>query len=281
MKMTERLTSLARVKDWLNIAADNTASDVALLRLIDSASQFILTYISRDSFAVREYQDYYNGNGHSSLLLRHWPVVKILEMDANGVSIGAATFTNNQWTDGYQVGDDRGAPQSLSILRQTFYRGTSTRVLYQSGYLRTERFKLTMDEDAVHLIVPELTDLWIEDEGVVNEDTGLAMVSVDLLDYEKPYDSSTIPAGHYLCDEGQYLFSPDDVGTKVQISYSYVPTDIAQAVTEMVGEATKRKERIGVLSKNLGGQESVTFSKSSMNDTIRECLQPYMSVVPV
>ena len=58
--MTERLTTLASLKDWLGITT--VATDPTLTRLIDAVSQFIFTYLNRLSFQARVYtQDFRGG----------------------------------------------------------------------------------------------------------------------------------------------------------------------------------------------------------------------------
>jgi hypothetical protein len=59
--MIERLTTLSQVKDYLEISGDE--SDATLTRLIDAASQFVLTWISRDSFGLRTYTQNFRGMG--------------------------------------------------------------------------------------------------------------------------------------------------------------------------------------------------------------------------
>jgi hypothetical protein len=74
------------------------------------------------------------------------------------------------------------------------------------------------------------------------------------------------------------------IGLPVVVSYTagypVTPPDIAQAAIELVGEAFRRRERIGVASKTLGGQEVVAFSLKDMNDTIRALLAPYQVLAP-
>lgn len=74
-------------------------------------------------------------------------------------------------------------------------------------------------------------------------------------------------------------------GCPVVISYTagYVtaPADVQQACTELVGEAYKRRERIGQTSKTLGGQETVAFSQKDMNEAVRTALASYRNTVPV
>jgi hypothetical protein len=62
--------------------------------------------------------------------------------------------------------------------------------------------------------------------------------------------------------------------------YAATPPDIAQAAIELAGEAFRRRERIGLASKSLGGQEVVGFSLKDMNDTVRALLSPYQVLAP-
>jgi hypothetical protein len=62
--------------------------------------------------------------------------------------------------------------------------------------------------------------------------------------------------------------------------YATPPPDVAQAVVELVGEAWRRRDRIGLNSKSLGGQEVVAFSQKDMNETARALLAPYQVLAP-
>jgi hypothetical protein len=63
--------------------------------------------------------------------------------------------------------------------------------------------------------------------------------------------------------------------------YASAPADIAQAAVELVGEAYRRRERIGVTSKSLGGQEVVAFSPADMNATVKALLASYQVLAPL
>jgi hypothetical protein len=63
--------------------------------------------------------------------------------------------------------------------------------------------------------------------------------------------------------------------------YASPPAAVMQAVGELVGEAFRRRDRIGQSSKSLGGQETVSFQTSDMNATIKAMLAPYQAVAPV
>ena len=74
------------------------------------------------------------------------------------------------------------------------------------------------------------------------------------------------------------------IGLPVVVSYTAgyaaTPPDIGQAAVELVGEAFRRRDRIGLASKSLGGQEVVAFSLKDMNDTVRALLAPYQVLAP-
>jgi hypothetical protein len=63
--------------------------------------------------------------------------------------------------------------------------------------------------------------------------------------------------------------------------YAAIPPAIVQAALEIAGEAFRRRERIGLTSKGLGGQETIAFSSADMNATVRAALEPYRAVAPV
>ncbi len=62
--------------------------------------------------------------------------------------------------------------------------------------------------------------------------------------------------------------------------YATPPADISQAAAELVGEAFRRRDRIGLSSKSLGGQEVVAFSLKDMNDTAKALLASYQVLAP-
>ena len=50
---------------------------------------------------------------------------------------------------------------------------------------------------------------------------------------------------------------------------------------EIVGLWFKRRDRIGILSKTLGGQETITYSQEDMSGSARAMLQPFKNVAPI
>lgn len=271
---TERLTTLQSVKDWLGIT--NTTSDAQLTRIIDAASRFVFSYINRDSFIEQSYTQNFKGNGKTGSLLRNWPVTSITSVGINGTAIPAAAFnaTGYPTTSGYVLSDSRDSQVSLDLWGYHYLLGTPCRIVYTSGYSTTESYTITAPttpaSPPVNTVTPTTGGQWIYDKGVTIDGVEATKVT------------TTPGAGEYSVDDGgTYTFADADDGLVAVIQYSYAPWDISFATTELIGEWYRRKDRIGMLSKTLGGQETVTFSQQDMNDSVREMLQSYRNVVPV
>lgn len=268
--MTERLTTLAAVKDWLGI--DTAGSDIQLTRIIDAASQFTLNYLNRDSLAAQSYTQNCRGNGKDTLLLRNWPVLEVTSVGVNGSAIvEGSRGTAGMPSTGWLLGDARSAPQSVDLFGSAFYYRAFCQVVYRAGYETSQSFVLADVDDSI-TATPSSLGQWIKDEGVT-------------LNAVPAVKATSAPAtGQYSVDEwGVYTFAAADVGQTAIITYAYAPWDISQGVTEIIGEWFKRKDRIGVMSKSLSGGvgESVTFLQKDMNDAVRASLQPYRNVIPV
>ncbi len=270
--MTERLTTLAAVRDWLGI--ETTDSDTMLIRIIDAASQFTLNYLNRDSLAARDFTQNFKGNGKDTMLLRNWPVISVASVGVNGSVIVASTRGQAGLpSSGWLLSDPRDAPQSIDLYGFGFYYRTACQVVYRSGYETSQEWLIAESGDpAVYTFAPNASGQWIKDEGVTID--GVTALKVD----------ADPTAGQYSVDEwGTYTFSADDAGKTAVIRYAYAPWDISQGVTEIIGDWFTRKDRIGILSKSLSGGvgESVTFLQKDMNDAVRSTLQPYRNVIPV
>lgn len=272
--MTERLTTLTAVKDWLNIQTDS--SDSFLNRLIVSASQYALDYMNRDTFALTEYTQEGKGNGKDTMLLRNWPVVSVSSVGIQGTVIPAATIGNAGLpSNGYTISQPYNAPQSLNLYGRSFYYGAFVQVVYQSGYAASQEIDIpASNTDPVGdycTVVTSEAGQWISDNGVLIDGVAATLVTANPT------------GGQYAVDEfGTYTFNAAaDEGKTATISFDYCPYSVSEAVTELIAEWYRRKDRIGLLSKTLGGQETVTFSQKDMNDTIRNAFNFYSNVVPI
>ena len=269
---TERLTTRAAVKGWLGIGDDSTSGDEGIDRVILAASQFVRNYLNwGPSFGATEYNQFQVGHGRSSLMLKHWPVISISSLHIGGTNIASATFASGVPSNGYYLGPLRDAPMSIDLAGYSFWRGSPVQVIYRAGFETSQSFVLAVDEGNIVPVVPTDRGQWIADVRVTKG--GVEMVSIL---------TGTPLTGQYRVDDyGTYTFSTADVGQTVVITYSYVPWDLAQATTELISEWLKRKDRIGLLSKSLGGQETVSFSQADMNNSVKGMLQSYKNVVPL
>jgi len=274
--MTERLTTLAAVKDWLGIPADSDTSDAGLLRVLNAASQFILGYLNRDSLTPKVYNEHFRGNGKESTLLRNWPVRSVSSVGVGSTNILASASTNVAMpANGYVLGDARQSAQSLDLFGYRFYYRVPCLVVYEAGYGQIETTVVELQPDTSPDVVVPWTPVngqWVSNISVKEGDTL----------YTQMPTAVDLTTGQYYVDQwGTYTFSTFDGGKTLSVDYGFAPWDMAFAVTEIIGEWYRRKEHIGVLSKTLGGQETVTFSSQDISDVAATTLQQYRNVVPI
>lgn len=264
------LTTLPHVKEWLGIPLNQTESDVLLTRLITSASRFILNYINRNTLVATVYNDRMDGYGKNFMLIRQWPVIKFNSASFGGLVL-ATPALGNPPTNGFlleSADSISGGQQRLMLFGYVFAYGKGQVVLnYVAGY------QITDEPQTIPATPFQVTTdfTWIADTGVTFALTGMPLVKV----------TGTPTAGQYAVDDaGVYTFAAADTGLGVLITYSYVPPDLEQACWEMIGERYLTKDRIGVKSKVLGGQETIVYNVTSISDFVKSALQPFVRVTP-
>ncbi len=266
------LTTLGNVKQWLGIEPSNTNSDDLLNRLIRSASAFVLNYVQRPSIGLMKFEDVYDGRGNAFMVLRQYPVHSILALSLMGSPVQAATGDGitSAFSNGFvlESADSTTSQQRLSLFGKVFPRARqSVYVSYMAGYVVRNEPQVVGDTNSPTFNV---FGTWLSDVSVTLADgTPLTLVT------------GTPAPMQYQADDGLYTFNAAQAEDQVLVTYSYVPSDIEQAVWEMVGERFKAKDRIGYSSKTLGGQETVAFDTRSMTPYVRELLEPYKRVAPV
>ena len=268
MTANEQLTTLTNLKAWLGIPAETTTSDEELRRLIRAGSSFVLNYLNRSSLGGREVSEIYDGYGNGWMMLRNWPVLSISSLVIGGSQTIGLSPSPGQ--SGYQLEsyEQAGGAQRINLFGSVFPRARGLiAVTYRTGFVQTERYTIP----AATPWQLSTTSTWLTDEGVSYADGSGALTEV----------TADPEEGEYAVASGVYTFAEADASKDVDIAYAYVPADIEQAVIELVGERYKIKDRIGIVSKTLGGQETVVFSQKDMNDYARQILQPYMRVVPL
>jgi hypothetical protein len=269
------LTTLANVKAWLAITGSQ--QDDILQRTITAVSRFILTFLSR-SVLPANYSDRYDGAGSRGvqrIMLKNWPVISVSSVFLGSTAIAAAPIPGPgvAWGSGYLLspGDDfpPGSQQWLDFHGDFLCPGgQNVGVSYRAGYATSETWAIP---GSPYQITPNaLLGMAVSDEGVTID--GVAAVRVATAPMAGQYSIS------YAASIPTYLFNVADTGKTAVLTYGYVPQDLSQAAMEMIAFRVKSKEWIGLVSKSLGGQETVSFSQKDMPDYVSTALQSYKRV---
>jgi hypothetical protein len=263
------LTTIEHVKAWLNTSGKPdgtfpTGSDALLSRLVTSASKFIQSYLSRN-IPPNDYTWVTNGFDTQELFLKNYPIIAVESVTIGNLAIPVGSSINSQ--PGFMFDDDR-----IYLNYYYFCRGLQNiQIVYSAGYQITGE---AITPEGATVAVSTLDNTWNADRGI-SYANGTALVKV----------GANPAVGQYALtqntsDAFQYQFNAADVGSAMLVNYGYTPDDLEQAIIELVGEAFKRRDHIGLVSKGLAEQPT-TFSQKDMSDSIRTMLQPYKAVVPV
>lgn len=266
------LTTRDAVKSWQGIVG--AASDTQIDALVSAASRTILSFLGRPSILPRAWLDRYDGRtGLRALTLRNWPVIAVQSVAVGAVSLPPTNPANP--SIGYALAPDAygdappGGPQSLALFGAGAAGPQGIAVSYTAGYQETASVKAPAGGGAV---TPDPSyGAWGSDQGVSYESTGVALTRV----------ASAPAAGQYSVVNGAYTFAAADAGAAISIAFGYVPADLGQACVELVAHRLVAGSRVGVKSKSLGGQETVTFDVSGLPDAVKAMLQPYRQVLPL
>ena len=116
---------------------------------------------------------------------------------------------------------------------------------------------------------------WVSDLGVKNAATGAALTKVA---------TGTTPASaqYALTDQTKTHGGTSSLlamlGRGAAQLRLLVPADLAQAAMEWAAERYKYRDRIGMQSKALGGQETTSFAISDTPKFIKDAVQQYTCV---
>jgi hypothetical protein len=268
------LTTLELVRAWVG-PIQNTDSDDLLETLISAWSRAVYGYI-QGPIVSRSVSERRDGPGGQRLMLRNMPVTSVSSLVINGVAVPAADMTQASPSGYYaDAWDGQTIPARVSKLdvfgAYAFWKGrANVAITYQAGYLQAnEAATVSTTDYTVTAQAPQ--GAWAGDGGVRYASSGATLVPV----------VSGPTAGQYTIDDGLYTFSAADSGAAVLLSYSFVPADIGRAVTAMVGEDFRYKDRIGMTSKSLGGQETMAYSSAAIPPRYKMVLDQYRNVVTV
>ena len=122
--MATALTTLANVKDWLQLSGN--ASDGTLSRMIVAFSAAAANNINRD-LGLQSYTEARNGNGGSALAFAAYPVTAVVSLTIDGVTVPAQVAPGGP---GYVF-----SPTVLTLIGYAFTRGAqNVRLLTTAGF---------------------------------------------------------------------------------------------------------------------------------------------------
>jgi hypothetical protein len=271
------LTTLAAVNAWLGLTGTN--NDAVVKPLISAASRFVLNYLSRPSVLPTSFTDRLDGYGwqQQQFTLRNWPVLSISSLLLGSVAVLPSTpaVSGSPPSNGYLIepwdGQPPGRPQNVDLYGYCVPKGRQVvSVTYTAGYQVTAEPQTVPASGTLTLSAGAPYGPFAADGGVTLAD-GTALTKVP----------GTPAASQYSVDgTGTYTFNAAQASAAVLLTYGYVPFDLDQATKELVGERFKYKDRIGEMSKSLGGQETISYSIKDMPDAMKLILQNYKNVVP-
>ncbi len=273
---TGDLVALGAVKNWLGVTTDD--DDPLLAALISQISRGIYNYINRSFVLPADVTEAYDGTGRDQLLLRNWPVgaVYSVVVDGNAIPPEPMMAANVHPTRGYVLEQSDDAPPGA--MQQLFLRGPhvfrkgrqNVVVSYRAGY------EIVGETQTLPTQAPfQLTAL--SPYGVFAEDTGVAYANGAALSAVAANPS----AGQYTVDatSGTYGFSAADANAALSISYGYIPADLAQCALEWVADRYRYKDRIGISSRSLGGQETTAYQNRPVPDFVAASLVNFRRII--
>ncbi len=269
---TGDLVQLAAAKAWLGVTTDN--DDVLLATLISQISRAIYNSINRSFVLPRNVVESYDGLGRDRLLLRSWPVGAITSVTVDGIAIPPAPGATPSAGYVLEAGDDKppGAMQQLFLRgAYRFCKGRqNVSIAYRAGY------EIVGEAQGVPAIAP-FTLVAQAPYGVFALDTGVTYANGAALTPVAANPS----VGQYSIDptSGTYTFAATDAGASLLISYGYVPADLSQCALEWVAERYRYKDRIGMASKSLGGQETASYRLDAIPGFVAQSLANFRRVL--
>lgn len=248
------LTTVAHVKQWLNIAAGLSADDALLARIVTAFSSHIQSWLNR-VFGVATYAEKRNGQGGAIMAFINYPVVSVQSLKIGTTTIPASI----DGSAGY-VFDERG----MYLIGYAFTRGMQNILInYTAGYQAVEAGAIPATPFQVATLQP-----WYNDVSVTI--AGVASVKV----------TGTPAAGQYAVASGVYTFATADAAKAYTITYGFTPPEVEQVAVDLISLRYRERSRIGENSKTIGG-ETISFNIKDFSDGAKAVLNNYKRVISV
>lgn len=285
------LTYLATVKQYLAITG--STSDAILTRLISSLSNMALAFMQRgNNLALTTYTETQSGVGNQMMMLRNWPAISVSAVKISNASygFGGSMFGNSGLpsppqnipaqtqfgANGYVLeawdGALPGKPQNVILSGYNYPRGNyNIQFTYQAGYCIQNEAQ-TIPETSTYTVSPSVPNgPFSQDNTPTYASTGVAFVLSKVAPSVGQYQIAQDPSTGIAT----YTFAAADAGQAIFLNYSFIPSDLENAVIDMIGERFKYMSRIGEKSHSLGGQETVSYDTSPLTNFDMLALNPY------
>lgn len=268
------LTTPGRVANWM--ANPPALPSPILSQLIGSMTGLIYSKLNRARVFNQTFTRIFDGVGNMQLVLPDYPVTSVISVQQGSVVIPPSALPNINQTQpagtnfgyGYRVvpwdGNLPGANATLEFVNGFFYTAPqSVRVIYQAGYLISNEVAVVPSSPGPYtVLVQQPQGIWSRDNGVTYAN-GTALVPV----------ATITGAGQYIpptdTNPGLYTFGVADATQSLLISYSFIPSPLEEACIQLVAERYSYRNRVGEISKSLGGQETITFMRGGSNSAFR------------
>jgi hypothetical protein len=263
------LISLAQLKAHLGV--QSSGDDIVLSALISQISRAIAAYLNRPFLWPRDVVDVFDGNGRDRIQLRHWPVVSVASVNVNGLIVPPAAAPQSAgWLLEPSDLEPPGAMQQVILQGGVFPRGwQNVSIAYRAGYQVSDERVVVPSAAPYFAQAGQPFGAFVCDMGVAYAN-GLALMGVA----ENPGQ------GQYVLDGvGGYYFSAADAGQTLSLSYGYAPSDLALCALEWAADRYRYRERIGMTSKSLGGQETAAFRLAAMPDFVALALRNFARII--
>ncbi len=264
------LTTVQRVKDWLDSPSMKTAEQAVVQQVITAASAYWLqacgfsTGGSSLFTEVLDFDELYDGPGGDRLFLRNRPVQSVTALTINSVAIAASAAPNSR---GYVIDSAR---KSVSLRGITFRQGIqNVHAEYAAGYAPLAITARTSIPVTPGPYTVQITDPWLEDSGVTFFSSGDPLTKAD----------HAPAAGEYYQQEpGLYLFNAADQGKSIVIAYNApgTPYDVGIAATQMVAVNVKRRGWIDQSSQAMAqGAGTISFRDWELPKEVQRVIDFY------
>ena len=241
------LTTLSAVRNRIPLEATSTSDDAEIQGAITAFSQWLLSFTGRTSLnSIETLDEIYDGKGNPVLFLRSFPIVTLIFVNMNGISL---PFSSGFGSWGVYIEQGKRSialrggvgnfstfpyPQSQAMYRKgpAFLPGLGNiEVAYTAGYPPVAVVNEIATIAAQTITLQRAS--WVADAGVLYYPSLVPMANV----------LSSPAVGEYAVSAGLYVFNVTDNTRQVAVSYdvNQAPYDLEYAVRCVVALNYKRK----------------------------------------